>query len=341
MSLQTQGLSRDLLEQVLSRLGLSDRPAPTLDGLQTLYAAWCRKVPFDNVRKLIHLHDHTPGPLPGDDPAEFLTAWLTYGTGGTCWAGNGALHASFLSQSIASMESWLEGQGLRIEDIRHWMAKASTYLSNYMTANVATLARNLVTFAVDVVLMLFTFYYFLRNGEEYFEFVRTLTPLPEEDKTLVFETLRVMLSSTMRGLMLTAVLEGVLLCLGYLITGVPNAVLLGAASGAAGLLPLGGTAFIWIPAVIYLWIGAGWGWAVVLLVWSVIVVGVIDNLLKPLTIGKDTGLPAVALFFGITGGLEVYGLLGLFAGPAVIAVFAALIRVYRRSYSGRPSSPLP
>ena len=165
--------------------------------------------------------------------------------------------------------------------------------------------------------------------------------LPEEDKALVFETLRVMLSSTMRGLMLTAVLEGLLLCLGYLITGVPNAMLLGAASGAAGLLPLGGTAFIWIPAVIYLWIGAGWGWAVVMLVWSVIVVGLIDNLLKPLTIGKDTGLPAVALFFGITGGLEVYGLLGLFAGPAVIAVFAALVRVYRRSYSGRPSSPLP
>jgi arylamine N-acetyltransferase len=93
----TEALSTDLLEQVLSRLGLADRPAPTLDGLQALYAAWCRKVPFDNVRKLIHIHHHHPGPLPGDDATDFFEAWLTYGTGGTCWAGNGALHALLVS----------------------------------------------------------------------------------------------------------------------------------------------------------------------------------------------------------------------------------------------------
>jgi N-hydroxyarylamine O-acetyltransferase len=103
MALPTEALSMDLLEQVLSRLGLADRPAPTLDGLQTLYAAWCRKVPFDNVRKLIHLHSHAPGPLPGDDPAEFLEAWLAYGTGGTCWAGNGALHAVLVSLGFAAI----------------------------------------------------------------------------------------------------------------------------------------------------------------------------------------------------------------------------------------------
>jgi len=97
MSCKTEELAIDLLERVLMKLGLSDRPAPTLDGLQTLYAAWCRKVPFDNVRKLIHMHNHDPGPLPGDDAAEFLEAWLTYGTGGTCWAGHGALHALLVS----------------------------------------------------------------------------------------------------------------------------------------------------------------------------------------------------------------------------------------------------
>jgi predicted PurR-regulated permease PerM len=254
--------------------------------------------------------------------------------GGFAQAGTRALH----SDTITSIEDWLEQQGLRIEDVRHWMQKASTYLTSYITENVTTFARNLVTFAFDVLIMLLSFFYLLRDGEDYFEFVRTLTPLPDEDKAMVFETLRSTLSSTMRGLLLTALLEGLLLCLGYLVTGVPNALLLGAASGAAGLLPIGGTAFIWVPAVAYLWVTAGWGWAVTLLVWGVVVVGVIDNLLKPLTIGQGSGLPAVALFFAITGGLEVYGPLGLFAGPAVIAVFAALIRVYRRSYAARPPS---
>ncbi|HVB79487.1 MAG TPA: AI-2E family transporter [Candidatus Binataceae bacterium] len=254
--------------------------------------------------------------------------------GGIAQAGSRALH----SKIVASIEASLEHQGLRLKDIRHWMEQGSTHLTGYFTANVTTLARNVVTFTFDVLIMLFSFFYLLRDGEDYFEFVRTLTPLPDEDKAMVFETLSSMLSSTVRGLLLTALLEGALLCLGYLVAGVPNALLLGAASGAAGLLPIGGTAFIWFPAAIYLWFTAGWGWAVALLAWGMIVVGVIDNLLKPITVGQGSGLPAVALFFGITGGLEVYGLLGLFAGPAVIAVFAALIRVYRRSYAARPPS---
>lgn len=255
--------------------------------------------------------------------------------GGFAQAGTQALH----SGTVTAIEAWLEHQGLRIEDVRHWMKQGTAYLTSYFTANFATLARNLVSFVIALVIMLFSFFYLLRDGEEYFEFVRSLTPLADEDKAMVFETLRSMLSSTMRGLLLTALLEGTLLCLGYFVTGVPNWLLLGAASAAAGLLPIGGTAFIWVPAVIYLWFTAGWGWAVALLVWGAIVAGVIDNLLKPITIGQGSGLPAVALFFGISGGLELYGPLGLFAGPAVIAVFAALLRVYRRSYAARPPAP--
>src|SRR5437868_5757404 len=93
MAQQPEGLRANLTEQVLERLGFSARPEPTLGNLSHIYATWCRRVPFDNVRKLIHLYNQAPGPLPGDTPTAFFTDWLEGGTGGTCWAGNGALQA--------------------------------------------------------------------------------------------------------------------------------------------------------------------------------------------------------------------------------------------------------
>jgi arylamine N-acetyltransferase len=86
-------LPAGLVERVLERLGLSSAPPPDRAGLGAVYGAWCRKVPFDNVRKLIHLRSAQSGVLPGDTPEDFFDAWLLHGTGGTCWAGNGALQA--------------------------------------------------------------------------------------------------------------------------------------------------------------------------------------------------------------------------------------------------------
>lgn len=89
--LNTEQLPAGLVERVLSRLGLPGPPQTDLDGLKTVYGAWCRKVPFDNVLKRIHLASRHPGPLPGGDDIRFFESWLRYGTGGLCWAGNSAL----------------------------------------------------------------------------------------------------------------------------------------------------------------------------------------------------------------------------------------------------------
>jgi len=87
----TAALDNDLVERVLERLGLRRRPDVSLPALADLYDRWSRRVPFDNIRKLIHVRGNDPRPLPGDSPNEFFEAWLRHGTGGTCWGGNGAL----------------------------------------------------------------------------------------------------------------------------------------------------------------------------------------------------------------------------------------------------------
>jgi arylamine N-acetyltransferase len=86
-------LAPELVERVLARLGLHQRPAPDLAGLNTLYAAFCGNVPFDNVQKRIWFASDQTAPLPGGNPTEFFENWLAHGTGGTCWPINGSLYA--------------------------------------------------------------------------------------------------------------------------------------------------------------------------------------------------------------------------------------------------------
>ncbi len=85
-------LGEDLIEQILARLDFSERPEPSFEALQILYAAWCQRVPFDNILKLIHVRRGSVEPFPGTSSAQFFTNWLRHGTGGTCWSGAGALH---------------------------------------------------------------------------------------------------------------------------------------------------------------------------------------------------------------------------------------------------------
>jgi N-hydroxyarylamine O-acetyltransferase len=107
MSSKARVLPEELIDSVLMKLGLAHRPEPTLQGLSSIYGAWCRRVPFDNIRKLSHVRRGDLGKLPGDDAQDFFENWLRFGAGGTCWAGNGAVAAleSLQLRAVCALES--------------------------------------------------------------------------------------------------------------------------------------------------------------------------------------------------------------------------------------------
>ncbi len=220
------------------------------------------------------------------------------------------------------------------EELPKLTLHAAQMTSDYVANNATHAAKNVLSFIIDFGISLLAFFYMLRDGDYYYRGLRDLTPLHEDDKKAIFDTLRTTLSSVMRGLMLCAVLQGVTIGLGMLIFGVPYWLFLAIASSAAGLMPIGGTALVWIPATLYLGFASSWSAAVGLVIWCSIALAIIDNFVKPLAMKHGTGLPTIALFLGILGGLEAYGPLGLFLGPAIMSVFASLLRVYRKEYSG-------
>ena len=238
----------------------------------------------------------------------------------------------------ARLAAALARRGIRLEDEISIVAlRAAKSTSDYVVSHGGAVAGNVASFIFHFSIALLTFFYLLRDGETYYEGLRELTPLHEEDKAAVFETLRATLSAVMRGLMLTALLDGIALGVGYLVLGVPYWALLALLTAACGLLPIGGTTIVWAPVAIYLAIESGWGLAAIMVAWAAVTLIVTDNFVKPLAMRHGTNLPTLALFFGLAGGIGIYGPIGIFAGPAVIAVFAALLRVYRRTYVGEPA----
>jgi predicted PurR-regulated permease PerM len=131
-----------------------------------------------------------------------------------------------------------------------------------------------------------------------------------------------------RGTVLTSIVQGLLLGIGFAVVGMPAPVVFGVLAAVLSVVPFGGTALVWVPALLALLIQGRYGQAAGMLAVGLIVSSV-DNFLKPFLISGRSPLPTVAVFIGVLGGLAAFGLIGLFVGPVVIALVLALLEFAR------------
>ena len=147
------------------------------------------------------------------------------------------------------------------------------------------------------------------------------------------------LSAVVHGCLVVAMLQGLLAGLAYWFVGVPFAAIWGVTTAFAALLPVGGTTLVSIPATIYLFLEGETLRGFILLGWSIGIVGMVDNILKPLLIGTRLKVPMLFIFFGILGGLAVFGALGLILGPVLLGLLVALLDLYMEEYGAAERSP--
>jgi predicted PurR-regulated permease PerM len=137
----------------------------------------------------------------------------------------------------------------------------------------------------------------------------------------------------------TALAQGVLAGLGFWALGMPFSFFLACAAALLSLQPLGGSAVVWLPCALYLGFAGSWTKGVILIVYGALIISGVDNVLRPLIIGGRTNLPTFFLFFGILGGLQAYGFLGIFLGPVVLATIMAFVKIYREEYAQETAIP--
>jgi predicted PurR-regulated permease PerM len=196
-----------------------------------------------------------------------------------------------------------------------------------------SVAQNAFGFLFQTLLMLFTLYFFLRDGRLLVRRLEALFPMRTDDTIEVFSTVHDTIVGVVRGWVLTSVVQGILASIGYFVVGLEGAVLLGLLTGVVGLLPVVGTFGVWVP-VAGLLLAKGMYWqAVFILIWSgVLVVGFVDTIVRPYLVGQKAEMPIMYLFFALLGGAEVFGAPGIILGPIFFALAPVLLNIYRRRY---------
>jgi predicted PurR-regulated permease PerM len=159
---------------------------------------------------------------------------------------------------------------------------------------------------------------------------RRLIPLAEERKDKLFGQLGAVTRAIVFGTTVTALLQGLLLGIGFAFAGLPSPVVFGVLAALLSLLPVGGAAFVWIPAVIWLFIDKHWGAGIFILIWGCLLGG-LDNVLRPLLISGRARISALAVFVGVLGGIPAFGAIGVIAGPVVLSLVLALIEFAEES----------
>ena len=206
------------------------------------------------------------------------------------------------------------------------MLSAARSVLEYLGSLGGTLFVGAMGTAIGFMLMLFLLFFFLRDGAGMKQRLSNLIPMPETRKRDLLEYLGTVTRAVVYGTLLTALLQGMLVGIGFAIVDLPSPVVFGVLGAGLSLLPVGGTALVWGPASLILAVQGRYGAALFLLLWGVLLVGLIDNFLKPLLISGRAEVPTLAAFLGVLGGLAAFGPIGMFLGPVILALTIALLR---------------
>jgi predicted PurR-regulated permease PerM len=186
-------------------------------------------------------------------------------------------------------------------------------------------------FVVEVFFVIFTMYYLFRDGERMRAGANDVVPLSDRKAKEIFDRTGEVISASVYGVLVIAVIQGVLGGLAFWALGLPSPLLWGVVMIFLSMIPMAGAFIVWVPAAIYLAVSGHWVNAVLLTAWGALVIGSIDNFLRPKLVGERTRLHELLVFFSVLGGLQVFGVLGLVLGPVVVAVTIALLDVLRQA----------
>lgn len=237
------------------------------------------------------------------------------------------LNLNWLNQRLSiletSLKGWLPTASLNF-DANDLFAK----LFDWLIVNLSVIFSGLAVGLFILLVSLFIFFYFLKDGSVLKKALIDISPLRKDYSETIFIRIKDSVNAVVRGSILIALIQGGVSIAGFFIFDIPNPVLLGAVTALSSLIPSVGVALVFVPVIIYALLSKSLLMSLGIALWGLLIVGLIDNFVRPYLVEKGSGLHPAVVFLSVLGGILVFGPLGFIIGPVIFSVFFALLDLY-------------
>lgn len=200
--------------------------------------------------------------------------------------------------------------------------------------------QNTFQFFVNLGLMLYLTFFLLRDGPALVNLLIRALPLGDDRERMIFSKFAEVTRATVKGNLVIAVIQGALGGLIFWILGMPAAVLWAVVMALLSLIPALGASLVWVPVALYMYAVGDVTEALILVLFGVFVIGLVDNLLRPVLVGRDTKLPDYLVLFSTLGGLTLFGITGFALGPLLAGLFVSFWQIFIQEFNVEPAGNL-
>lgn len=246
----------------------------------------------------------------------------------------------FLEQSIPTLSGLLAEFGIDAARIHAFLESAVVTTSQFMATQALAVGQGLLRFTALFGLMLYFLFFFVRDWEKILSAIVRALPLGGNREQRLFAKFAEVSRATIKGSVVIAVVQGAIGGVLFAIVGLDAALFWGVMMAALSLLPIVGTALVWVPASIMLIAGGAVGKGLVLIIGGVLVIGLVDNVLRPILVGNETKMPDYMVLLSTLGGLTMFGASGVIIGPFVAALFLVLWEMMAEEHAGKRPMPM-
>lgn len=258
------------------------------------------------------------------------------------WVNMGGIELLMQKPFVASLMNEIHDRFIQLQklfpdlkikkmDMASRMMGLSSWLLSFLTDQASVILKNVTAMIGSFVLMLFVFFFLIKDYDSILEGILHLSPLSTSQEKRILTRIKDVSSSALLGTLVTGVAQGIAGGFALWICGLPG-LFWGGVMAFASLIPVIGTALIWIPATIYLVISGSTGYGIFLGVWCLVVVGMMDNFVRPIFMKGGANMSTALIFLSILGGINLFGIMGILYGPLVFGIALVLLYIYEAEF---------